>query len=69
VQEVVSGSPAAAAGLQGGDVIVSVGEAAVGKAGDLQRLMVEARIGSKLPLTVLRGDRTVVVDVVPAELT
>jgi S1-C subfamily serine protease len=69
VQEVVSGSPAAAAGLQGGDVIVSVGESAVAKAGDLQRLMVEARIGSKLPLTVLRGDRTVVVDVVPAELT
>ena len=69
VQEVVSGSPAAAAGLQGGDVIVSVGEAAVAKAGDLQRLMVEAQIGSKLPLTVLRGDRTVVVDVVPAALT
>jgi S1-C subfamily serine protease len=69
VQEVVSGSPAAAARLQGGDVIVSVGEAAVAKAGDLQRLMVEARIGSKLPLTVLRGDRTVVVDVVAAELT
>ena len=69
VQEVVSGSPAAAAGLQGGDVIVSVGEAAVTKAGDLQRLMVEARIGSKLPLTVLRGDHTVTIDVVPAELT
>ncbi len=69
VQEVVSGSPAAAAGLQGGDIIVSVGEAAVAKAGDLQRLMVEARIGSKLPLTILRGDRTVIVDLVPAELT
>ena len=68
VQEVVSGSPAAAAGLQGGDVIVSVGEAAVAKAGDLQRLMVEARIGSKLPLTVLRGDRLLNVDLVPAEL-
>jgi len=69
VQGVVSGSPAAAAGLQGGDVIVSVGESAVAKAGDLQRLMVEGRIGSKLPLTILRGDRTVIVDVVPAELT
>jgi S1-C subfamily serine protease len=68
VQEVVSGSPAAAAGLQGGDIIVSVGESAVAKAGDLQRLMVEARIGSKLPLTILRGDHTVTVDVVPAEL-
>ena len=68
VQEVVSGSPAAAAGLQGGDIIVSVGEAAVAKAGDLQRLMVEARIGSKLPLTVLRNDHLLTLEVVPAEL-
>ena len=68
VQEVVSGSPAAAAGLQGGDIIVSVGEANVSKAGDLQRLMVEGRIGSKLPLTVLRADHLVTIDVVPAEL-
>jgi S1-C subfamily serine protease len=69
VQEVVSGSPAAAAGLQGGDLIVSVGEYSVAKAGDLQRLMVEARIGSKLPLTVLRNEHLVTIDVVPAELT
>jgi S1-C subfamily serine protease len=69
VQEVVSGSPAAAAGLQGGDLIVSVGDSAVAKAGDLQRLMVEGRIGSKLPLTVVRGDRLVTIDVVPTELT
>jgi S1-C subfamily serine protease len=68
VQEVVSGSPAAAAGLQGGDIIVSVGDVAVAKAGDLQRLMVEARIGSKLPLTVLRSEKLVTVDVVPVEL-
>jgi S1-C subfamily serine protease len=68
VQEVVSGSPAAGAGLKGGDIIVSVGEASVAKAGDLQRLMVEARIGSKLPLTVLRNDRLLTLEVVPAEL-
>jgi S1-C subfamily serine protease len=69
VQEVVNGSPAEGAGLKGGDIIVSVGDSAVAKAGDLQRLMVEARIGSKLPLTVLRGDQLVTVDVVPGELT
>src|SRR5437762_2188237 len=69
VQEVVSGSPAAAANLQSGDIIVSVGEVAVAKAGDLQRLMVEARIGSKLPVTLSRGDRLVTIDVVPTELT
>src|SRR6202521_2255189 len=68
VQEVVSGSPAAAAGLRGGDVIVKVGEAAVSKAGDLQRQMVEARIGSKLPLTVLRGEHLVTIEVLPVEL-
>jgi len=69
VQEVVAGSPAASAALRSGDVIVSVGDTAVAKAGDLQRLMVEGRIGSKLPLTVLRNDHLVTVDVVPAELT
>jgi S1-C subfamily serine protease len=68
VQEVVSGSPAAAASLRAGDVIVSVGDAAVAKAGDLQRLMVEAQIGTRLPLTVLRGDKLVTVEVVPVEL-
>jgi S1-C subfamily serine protease len=69
VQEVVSGSPAANAGLRSGDLIVSVGDVAVSRAGDLQRLMVEGRIGSKLPITVLRNDRSLTIDVVPAELT
>ena len=68
VQEVVAGSPAAAASLRGGDIIVSVGEVAVAKAGDLQRLMVEAKIGSRLPLTILRSDKLVTVEVVPVEL-
>jgi S1-C subfamily serine protease len=69
VQEVVAGSPAAAASLRGGDIIVSVGEVAVAKAGDLQRLMVEAQIGSKLALTILRSDKLVTVEVVPVELS
>lgn len=69
VQEVVTGSPAADAKLQSGDVIVSVGDVAVAKAGDLQRLMVEARIGSKVALSVLRGDHVITLDVVPVELT
>jgi S1-C subfamily serine protease len=68
VQEVVTGSPAAGAALQSGDIIVSVAGTAVAKAGDLQRLMVEARIGSKLALSVLRGDKLVTLEVVPVEL-
>jgi S1-C subfamily serine protease len=68
VQEVVAGSPAAAAALRGGDIIVSVGNVAVAKAGDLQRLMVEAHIEARVALTILRGDKLVNVEVVPVEL-
>jgi S1-C subfamily serine protease len=68
VQEVVSGSPAASGGLRSGDIIVSVGENAVAKAGDLQRLMVEAHIGSKLALSILRADHLITLEVVPVEL-
>lgn len=68
VQEVVAGSPAAAASLRGGDIIVSLGDVAVAKAGDLQRLMVEAQIGSRLTLTILRADKLVTLDVIPVEL-
>ena len=68
VHEVVTGSPAAGGKLEAGDVIVSVGEVGVSRAGDLQRLMVEAHIGSRLTLTVLRGEHLVSLDVVPVEL-
>ena len=68
VQEVVSDSPAAAARLRSGDLIVEVDGSPVSKAGDLQRLMVETRIGSKLSVRIVRGDRLVALEVVPAEL-
>ena len=69
VQEVVDGSPAASGRIRDGDIIVALGGAPVSKAGDLQRMMVEAHIGTKLTLTVFRGDRTLDLDVVPVELT
>jgi S1-C subfamily serine protease len=68
VHEVVTGSPAAGGKLRGGDIIVSVGDVGVSKAGDLQRLMVATKIGVKLTLTVLRDDQLVNLDVVPVEL-
>jgi S1-C subfamily serine protease len=68
VQEVVSGSPAAGGGLQSGDIIVSVSDTPVARAGDLQRLMVEARIGSKVALSILRRDKLITLEVVPVEL-
>jgi len=69
VQEVVGGGPAASAKLKAGDIIISVGDTAVSKASDLQRLMVEAQIGSPLALTVLRGDHAMELGVTPVELT
>jgi S1-C subfamily serine protease len=68
VHEVVTGSPAAGGKLRGGDIIVSVGDVGVSKAGDLQRLMVATKIGVKLTLTVLRDDQLVNLEVVPVEL-
>src|ERR1700704_4639874 len=68
VQEVVTGSPAAGGGLRSGDIIVSVADTPVAKAGDLQRLMVEARIGSKLALSILRADQLMTLEAVPVEL-
>ncbi len=68
VQEVVADSPAAAANLRPGDIIVEVDGSAVSRAGDLQRLMVEGRIGSKIAVQVLRNDQLVTLEVVPVEL-
>ena len=64
----MSDSPAAAARLRSGDLIVEVDGSAVSRAGDLQRLMVEGRIGSKLAIRIIREDRLVALEVVPAEL-
>ncbi len=68
IQEVVAGSPAAAANLRSGDIIVDVDGTSVSRAGDLQRLMVEGRIGSKIAVQVLRNDHLVTLEVVPVEL-
>ncbi len=69
VHEVVTNSPAAGGKLRAGDVIVSLGGTGVSKAGDLQRLMVEAKIGATLELTVLRDGHLLGLNVVPVELS
>jgi S1-C subfamily serine protease len=68
ILEVLAESPAAKAGLKPGDMIVEVDQAAVAKAGDLQRLMVGAALGSPLAIKVLRGKSLVDLKVVLTEL-
>src|SRR5581483_1206188 len=55
VVDVVDGSPAAAAGLRPEDLIVAVGDTPVERVDDVQRLMVEDRIGRVVDLDVLRS--------------
>jgi len=68
VEEVVPGSPAAAAGLRSGDLILDVDGHAVADAGDLQRLMLDEAIGRSMRLRILRVGEVVELRAVPGEL-
>ena len=68
VVEVVPGSPAARAGLRPEDLIVEVDGVALSDVGDLQRLMVAARIGQRLPARVYRDGSMIEPALVPDEL-
>jgi S1-C subfamily serine protease len=68
VVEVVPGSPAAQAGLRAEDLLLEVSGSPVERVEDLQRLLTAEMIGRTLTLTVLRGGRDLVVEVIAAEL-
>ncbi|HEY4024919.1 MAG TPA: trypsin-like peptidase domain-containing protein [Candidatus Dormibacteraeota bacterium] len=69
VMEVVEGSPAAAAGLRAGDLIVGVGGQPVSRAGDLQGHMIGAAVGQPLEVEILRDSRLLRMTTVPVELS
>jgi S1-C subfamily serine protease len=60
-------SPARAAGLAEGDIIVRVGDQSVPTIETIQRFLTEASIGVPTPMTVLRGTELATLTVVPAE--
>jgi serine protease Do len=68
VVNVVEGSPAAAAGLRPEDMIVAVDGTPVQHVENLQGLMIGELIGRRVTLTVVRGDRTLALTLVPIEL-
>ncbi len=68
VVEVVPGSPAGAAGIYLGDILVTAGGRPVDTVQALQRLMLGPAIGTDLPITLLRRNAFVDVVTVPAEL-
>jgi len=69
VVEVVPGSPADAAGVRSGDVIVEADGTPTVDAGDLQRLMMrDGLIGRRVALRVVRDREVITLGVVPIEL-
>jgi S1-C subfamily serine protease len=68
ITQVVPDSPAAVAGLRAGDILVTVGDRPITVIQDLTRFMLDAPIGGRLPVTVVRSGAFVDVIVVPGEL-
>jgi S1-C subfamily serine protease len=68
VVEVIKGSPAEAAGLRPGDVIIEVDGRPVESPRDVQRLMVDGPIERFLVIRVLRAGSSHVVTAIPDEL-
>jgi hypothetical protein len=61
---VVEGGPAAKGGLQGGDVIVGLGESRIGGIEDFDSALRKFKAGDRAKVTVRRGEETVELEVV-----
>jgi S1-C subfamily serine protease len=68
IEQIVSGGPAAKAGLRQLDLLLSANGEAITSAQSLQRLMLGDAIGQPLVLTVLRSEDLVDVMITPEEL-
>jgi len=68
VIRVLTGTPAAAAGLRRGDVITAIDGQSVTAADQLQRTVENSRVGQELRFRVRRGDRTLDIPVRTGEL-
>jgi S1-C subfamily serine protease len=68
VSTVDKDSPAAAAGVRAGDLIVAFADDVVAGIDDLQRLLTGRRIGDDVDLVVLRRDQRLVLRTTPGEL-
>ena len=65
VMEVEAGGPAAAAGLQAGDLLLAADETELAGVDALHRLLTAERIGASVALRLLRGREVLTVAVVP----
>ena len=68
VVQLLDGSPASAAGLRAGDVIVSLDGRPVAGVGDLQRSLVGDLVGRRIDVTLERDGTLAEISLTPAEL-
>jgi S1-C subfamily serine protease len=68
VVQLLEGSPASAAGVRAGDLIVELDGAPIEGVGDLQRVMVGEMVGRRVRVGVERDGAMVALDVTPIEL-
>ena len=68
VVQLLDGSPASAAGVRAGDLIVELDGKPIEGVGDLQRVMVGEMVGRRVPVGVERNGSIVSLEVTPVEL-
>ncbi len=69
VQQAVTGSPAAKAGIKEGDVITKFAGQALGTMRKLPRIVADTELGSNVPVEIYRNGKTIVVNVTLTEMT
>ncbi|MDJ0680997.1 MAG: HhoA/HhoB/HtrA family serine endopeptidase [Xenococcaceae cyanobacterium MO_167.B52] len=68
VMRVLPNTPAETAGIRRGDVIVSINNRSIKEASQLQSVVENSGVNANLKLKILRGDRTIVLDLRTAQL-
>jgi S1-C subfamily serine protease len=68
VTSLVDGGPAARSGLRTGDRLLRAGGEAIGRVGDLQRLLTRDHIGRPLEIELVRRGARLTVTVVPSTM-
>ncbi|MDJ0533250.1 MAG: HhoA/HhoB/HtrA family serine endopeptidase [Xenococcaceae cyanobacterium MO_207.B15] len=68
VMRIIPGTPAEKAGIRRGDVIVSIDSTQITDAGQLQSIVENSGLDANLKFKILRGDRTLLLNVTTAQL-
>lgn len=60
---VISGGPAAKAGIKDGDIVSKINGIQVGRAGSISTLIGEYKVGDVVPVTIIRDNKEIVINV------